>query len=100
MRYGMRTLAAWILVTATLIVLTVRGLQQWQWALQWALFYLATVAAPAWWTYLNLRVIRQLDTADKKTRWRLEWMAWAPLVAGAMALSSGLNLIWRSVGPG
>src|SRR5688500_12824347 len=98
MRYGMRTLAAWLLVTAMLIVLTVRSMQQSQWALQWALFYLATVGVPAWWTYLNLRVIRQLDPPDSKTRWRLEWMAWAPLVAGAMALSSGLSLIWRSVG--
>jgi hypothetical protein len=97
MRYGVRTLVAWVIVSTILIILTMRSMQQWQWALQWAFFYLATTAVPAWWTYLNLRVVRQLATTDARLRWRLEWMAWAPLIGGGMAMSSGLTLLTRSV---
>jgi hypothetical protein len=88
-------MAVWVLVTAALTILTVRSMGRSQSMLQWSVFYLATVAVPAWWTYLNLGIVRRLEAPDARTRWRLEWMAWSPLIAGAMALSSGLTLIAR-----
>jgi hypothetical protein len=59
-------------------------------AMQWLLFYLATVIYPAVWTAQELRLVRKLGLDQSRA---LRQHAWAPVIVGGTSLLMGLSLL-------